>query len=64
MAPQEGITLAAMAMLRHGDHVIATFPGYQSLYELARTIGCEVSFWEMAADEESVLGFEVGVAPE
>ncbi len=48
-----------MAMLRPEDHVIVTFPGYQSLYELARTIGCEVSLWEMAADEEGALGFEV-----
>ena len=31
------------ALLAPGDHVVCTFPGYQSLYELARSIGCEVS---------------------
>jgi hypothetical protein len=59
MAPQEGIALAAAAMLAPGDHMIVTFPGYQSLYELARSIGCEVSRWEMRADEKGVLRFEV-----
>ena len=36
------------ALLARGDHVISTFPGYQSLYELARSIGCEVDLWEPA----------------
>lgn len=33
-------------VLAPGDHVVCTFPGYQSLYEVARMLGCEVSFWE------------------
>ena len=33
------------ALLSPGDHVVCTFPGYQSLYELARSIGCEVDLW-------------------
>jgi aspartate/methionine/tyrosine aminotransferase len=44
-APEEAIFLAMNALLAPGDHVICTFPGYQSLYQLARTIGCDVSFW-------------------
>ncbi|NNF99146.1 MAG: aminotransferase class I/II-fold pyridoxal phosphate-dependent enzyme [Desulfobacteraceae bacterium] len=49
MAPEEAIFLAMHALLSPGDHVVCTFPGYQSLYEIARSIGCELSFWK--ADE-------------
>jgi aspartate/methionine/tyrosine aminotransferase len=44
--PEEGIFLLMHALLEPGDHVICTFPGYQSLYEVARSIGCEVSTWK------------------
>jgi aspartate/methionine/tyrosine aminotransferase len=44
-APEEGIFLAMHALLSPGDHVVCTFPGYQSLYESARSIGCEVDLW-------------------
>lgn len=44
-APEEAIFLTMHALLAPGDHVICTFPGYQSLYELARGIGCEVALW-------------------
>jgi aspartate/methionine/tyrosine aminotransferase len=44
-APEEAIFLAMHALLSPGDHVVCTFPGYQSLYELARSIGCEVDLW-------------------
>ena len=50
VTPEEGIFLAMQALLRPGDHVICTFPGYQSLYELARSMGCDVSLWK--PDEE------------
>ena len=46
VAPEEGIFLFMHALLEPGDHVVCTFPGYQSLYEVARSIGCEVSTWE------------------
>jgi len=45
-APEECIFLTMIALLRPGDHVVCTFPGYQSLYEIARSNGCEVSLWE------------------
>ena len=45
-APEEAIFLFMNSLLEPGDHVICTFPGYQSLYELAVSIGCEVTFWE------------------
>ncbi|MFN2187419.1 MAG: aminotransferase class I/II-fold pyridoxal phosphate-dependent enzyme [Candidatus Promineifilaceae bacterium] len=44
--PEEGIFLLMHALLEPGDHIVCTFPGYQSLYEIARSIGCGVSFWE------------------
>lgn len=50
-APEELIFLAMNALLEPGDHVICTFPGYQSLYELARGIGCEVSLWQPSEGE-------------
>jgi aspartate/methionine/tyrosine aminotransferase len=50
VTPEEGIFLAMQALLRPGDHVICTFPGYQSLYELARSMGCDVSFWKPDED--------------
>jgi aspartate/methionine/tyrosine aminotransferase len=46
MVPEEGIFLLMNALLEPGDHVVCTFPGYQSLYEVARAIGCELSMWE------------------
>jgi len=49
-APQEGILIAMNCLLEAGDHVIATFPGYQSLYEIARALGCEVTLWEPNED--------------
>ena len=44
-APQEGISLALQALLSPGGHVVATVPCYQSLTEVARSIGCEVTPW-------------------
>ena len=46
LAPEEGIFLLMHALLSPGDQVVCTFPGYQSLYEVAKSLGCEVSAWE------------------
>ena len=45
-APEEGVFLLMNALLEPGDHVVCTFPGYQSLYQLALSIGCDVAFWQ------------------
>lgn len=45
-APEEAIFLLMHALLQPGDHVVSAFPGYQSLYEIARSLGCQVSTWE------------------
>lgn len=46
IAPEEGIFIALNTILEKGDHVICTFPGYQSLYEIAEGLGCEVTKWQ------------------
>jgi aspartate/methionine/tyrosine aminotransferase len=51
VVPEEGIFLLMHALLEPGDHVICTFPAYQSLHEVSRSIGCEVSTWEPAEDK-------------
>lgn len=45
ITPEEGIFIAMNNLLEKGDHVITTFPGYQSLYEIASSLGSEVSKW-------------------
>ncbi|AET67932.1 aspartate/tyrosine/aromatic aminotransferase [Desulfosporosinus orientis DSM 765] len=44
---QEPIFNFMNAVLDKGDHVISQFPIYQSLYEVANAIGCEVSKWSI-----------------
>ena len=57
-APEEAIFLLMQTLLTPGDHVVCTFPGYQSLYAVARAIGCSVSFW--TADEKQGWRFDIG----
>jgi len=45
VVPEEGIYIAMRALLEPGQHVIAMQPAYQSLYEVARAQGCEVTPW-------------------
>ncbi|HXK08423.1 MAG TPA: pyridoxal phosphate-dependent aminotransferase [Vicinamibacteria bacterium] len=44
-APEEALYLLGRAALRSGDRVIVTFPGYQSLYEIASAVGARVERW-------------------
>jgi len=48
---EEAIFLFMHAMLTAEDHVIVHWPCYQSLMEVARSIGCEVTLWK--ATEEN-----------
>eukprot|EP00658_Telonema_sp_P-2_P071895 TRINITY_DN61108_c0_g1_i1.p1 TRINITY_DN61108_c0_g1~~TRINITY_DN61108_c0_g1_i1.p1 ORF type:complete len:169 (+),score=32.66 TRINITY_DN61108_c0_g1_i1:156-662(+) len=41
-APQEGILLTMHAMLDPTDTIVVVAPAYQSLYEVARAIGCTI----------------------
>lgn len=38
---------ALMSVVRPGDHVIAEWPTYAPLYEIPRTLGAEVEYWEI-----------------
>ena len=44
-APEEAIYLLGRTLFRTGDRVIVTFPGYQSLYEVAAACGAQVLRW-------------------
>lgn len=43
---EEAIFVFANATLEPGDHVIVHTPCYQSLAEIARSIGCDVTAWQ------------------
>ena len=43
---EEAIFVFMNAVCDSGDHIIVHRPCYQSLYEVARSAGCEVTFWE------------------
>lgn len=48
---QEGIFACMNTLLEPGDHVVCMFPAYQSLYEVARSLGCHVDFWHLRQTE-------------
>ena len=50
--PEEGIYITMQTLLNEGDEVVTTFPGYQSLYEIAISKGCNVKRWEPDNDNE------------
>ena len=49
VAPAEGILLGILALCSSGDTVVASTPAYQSLTEIAKSIGCEVVPWHARA---------------
>lgn len=57
ITPEEGIFIALNTILNEGDHVICTFPGYQSLYEIAEGLGCDVTKW--LPEEENGWKFNI-----
>ncbi len=48
-APEEAVFLAMHALLEPGDRVVVQVPAYQSLHEVARSVGCDVVPWPLAA---------------
>lgn len=44
---QEPIFNIMNVLLEEGDHIITQFPIYQSLFEVANSIGCDVSRWNL-----------------
>jgi aspartate/methionine/tyrosine aminotransferase len=47
--PEEGI-FAMRSLLAPGDHVVCAVPAYQSLYQVALDVGCEVVRWAPRED--------------
>jgi len=47
---EEGIFCLVNVLLGPGDHAVVTWPGYQSLYEIARAAGADVTLHELRED--------------
>jgi len=52
VVPEEGVFLPMNSLLSAGDHVVAMQPSFQSLWEIARATGCELSFWQQRRTED------------
>jgi aspartate/methionine/tyrosine aminotransferase len=48
---EEAIFITMHTLLSPGDHAVVLFPAYQSLHEVARYIGAEVSYWQMHEED-------------
>ncbi len=55
---EEAIFLFMHAALSAGDHLIVHAPGYQSLAEVARGLGCQVTSWEARPAQDWALDLE------
>jgi aspartate/methionine/tyrosine aminotransferase len=55
---EEAIFLFMHAVLKPGDHVLVHWPCYQSLFEIARSMGCEVTFWEARPENRWALDLD------
>jgi aspartate/methionine/tyrosine aminotransferase len=49
--PEEGIFLTLNALLDKDDHVVVLSPCYQSLYEIPKSLGCEVTRWYLKKED-------------
>jgi aspartate/methionine/tyrosine aminotransferase len=50
-APEEAIFIYMQTLLSAGDEVVAVAPAYQSLHEVARSLGCRVLPWQLSPGE-------------
>src|SRR3954471_36596 len=50
---EEGIFLSMHALLAAGDHAVVAWPSYQSLHEVARSIGADTTLIPLAPDDWS-----------
>ncbi len=55
---EEAIFLFAHALLEAGDHVIVHWPCYQSLFEVAASVGCEISLWKAREEKGWALDLD------
>ena len=54
----EALFLLMSALVRPGDHVVALWPAYQSLYDLARAQGAEVELVELRPEDGWALDLD------
>lgn len=54
----EAIYLFMLAALEAGDHVIVHSPCYQSLFEVAHSLGCDVSLWIAREENDWALDLD------
>lgn len=50
---EEAIYIAQRVLLQSGDHMIVTFPGYQSSYQVAESMGIQVSRWTLVPEHQT-----------
>lgn len=50
--------LAIYALIEPGDHVISLYPTYQQLYDIPRSLGAEVDFWEVHEEADWIPDLE------
>ena len=55
---EEAIYLFMFAAFKKGDHVIVHSPGYQSLADVARAAGCDVSRWRAREENNWALDLD------
>ncbi len=55
---EEAIFCLSNVMLGPGDHAVVTWPGYQSLYEVGRTAGADVTLHELREEQRWSLDVE------
>jgi aspartate/methionine/tyrosine aminotransferase len=56
---EEGIFCLVNVLLGPGDHAVVTWPGYQSLYEIARATGADVTLHELREDADWRLDLDL-----
>jgi aspartate/methionine/tyrosine aminotransferase len=55
---EEAIYIFMHAVLQHSDHVIVHTPCYQSLFAIAKSIGCDMSSWEAREENNWALDLD------
>lgn len=55
---QEAVFVLMNVLLGAGDHAVVTWPGYQSLYEVARATGAEVSLLKLREEDGWALDID------
>ena len=56
---EEAIFCLVNVLVGPGDHVVATWPGYQSLYEIARAAGADVTLHELREEARWALDLDL-----